>query len=203
MRDVTHTDYAWAANDPSVFDEGFRLTIVTAATVDDVLAGLPSVTATKQGDFARLIDHSYDNVWTSIAGLFQVDDAVVMYEPNGTLDLGRSLRTALSIGRIVLSDNGNPAVAYFEYFCDGSLTTVFEKIFAHSREGTEPDSVLDLMTRIGGFDLDRGPDWEFPDVAHYGTATLALCEAVTGLELKHALLTDSQYLICDFGPEEH
>lgn len=196
MTDVRYTDYAWIRDDPFLFDEGFCLTICTSATIDDVAAVLPAVTASSSGDYEALTEFAYDHGFDLIGGLLQVDDAVVFYEPYGYL--GDDAKQSLSVGRSVVSIDGNPAVSYFKFFRDGSTVTTFEKMFADSRSGEDPDALLPFMERIGGFHLGRDPDEMLPEIVTYHQAAFALAEAITVVRLTHSLLSQSQYRICQF-----
>lgn len=201
MTEVRYTDYAWISDDSRLFDEGFCLTIFSAASVDDVLAVLPPVATSSRGDYQDLTDLAYDHGFDMVGGLLQVDDAVILYEPYGYLD--DDVKQSLSVGRTVVSIDGNPAVSYFQFFRDGSRVTAFEKMFADTRDGDEPDELLPLMEQIGGFDLTREPDEELPEFPTYESASYALGEAVTGVQLTHSLLTQSRYLVCHFARTEH
>lgn len=196
MTDVRYTDYAWIRDDPFLFDEGFCLTICTSATIDDVAAVLPAVTASSSGDYEALTEFAYDHGFDLIGGLLQVDDAVVFYEPHGYH--GDDAKQSLSVGRTAVSIDANPAVSYFKFFRDGSTVTTSEKMFADSRSGEDPDALLPLMERIGGFHLGREPDEMLPEIVTYHQAAFALAEAITVVRLTHSLLSQSQYRICQF-----
>lgn len=144
----------------------FCCTIFNSATIDGLLATLPEAAASSVGDYVALIEIAYDNSFQLIGGFVEVGDAVVLYEPCG--HLCDEEKRSLSAGRTVISNDGNPAVSYFQLFRNGTTVTRFEKIFAHSRDGDEPDALLPLMEQVGGFDLHDAEDDEEPGTIFLG-----------------------------------
>ena len=193
------TDYAWIRDAGVLFQEGFSVTVIADATIEDVLAGLSEPTSSTRGGYDDLVDLARSNSFMAIGGLLETQGAVVLYEPNGYNDAGdRPLRTALSRGRTIVTIDANPAASYFLLFRDGALVTRFERMFAYDRSGSDPDAVLNMMIRIGGFDLDPDSDEDPATESDHLPASYALCEALTGVQLTRSLLSDSQYLICQF-----
>jgi hypothetical protein len=198
MTNVRSADYAWiTVDDPYLLDEGFCLSVFSPATVDDVLAGLPAVTESSTGDLGALCDLAWDNGRDLIGGVLQVGESVVLYEPYGYLD--DDAKQSLSTGRVAVSVDGNLAASHFRFYRDGASVTMFEHMFATSRQGDDPDAVLPLMEEVGGFDLDRGPEDDPALDANYLASSFALCEAITGARLTYRLMSESQFLICRFA----
>lgn len=199
MTDVRFTDYTWISDAGFLFQEGYALTVIAEATIEDVLAGFTEPASSTRGGYDALVDLAYSKSFIAVGGLLETQDAVVLYEPNGCNEAGDwPRRTGLSVGRTVVTIDANMAASYFYLFRDGALVTAFERMFAYDRRGNEPDAALDLMIRIGGFDLDPDLEEDSDTESDHLPASYALCEALTGVTLTRSLLEDSQYLICQF-----
>ncbi|NMM83033.1 hypothetical protein B2J88_01390 [Rhodococcus sp. SRB_17] len=199
----TYRDYAWTRDRPDLF-EAFCLSIIPNVTAEQVLAALPTPASTLIGTYSDLDERAFDNVGRGapdVVGLLEYKSSVVMFEPNGALGINPTIMQPLSSGReIVCNYSGGHGVSHFYWFVDGSLRTSFEPLFADSREGTDPDALLSLMSEIGGFHLDS-PETE-PDEYLDDEATFALCEAVTGIRVTDTLLLESTYVVADIPTSE-
>lgn len=199
MTDVRFTDYVWIGDAGALFQEGFALTVIADASIDEVLTGWTKPTSSTRGGYDDLVNLANSRSFIAVGGLLETQGAVVLYEPNGYLDAGdRPLRRALSMGRTIVTIDANMAASYFYLFREGALVTAFERMFAYDRSGAEPDALLDLMIRIGGFDLDPDLDEDLTIESDHLPASYALCEALTGVKLTRSLLSESDYLICQF-----
>lgn len=194
----TYRDYAWTRDRPDLF-EAFCLTIIPNSTSEHILAALPAATNIQIGTFSELDERAYDMVGRGapdVIGLVEHEGAVVIFEPNGVLGVNPAIMQPLSVGLEAVSNySGAHGVSHFYWFVDGVVRTSFEPLFAHSRDGTDPDALLPLMSQIGGFNLDS-PETE-PDEYLDDEATFALCEAITGIRVTDTLLLESTYILAD------
>ncbi|NUR96356.1 MAG: hypothetical protein HOV67_13985 [Kribbellaceae bacterium] len=78
---------------------------------------------------------------------------------------------------------------------DGQLRVRFEPLFPYHRDGSDPDSLVDVMRRVG-FDLR---DDEDRDYENHTEATFALAEHLTGVKLTREALESADY-ICAKAP---
>lgn len=195
----TFRDYSWTYEGEAAWlFEAYCLTIVRDATIEGVLAALPTAVATAAGDYSTLEARAYDSVGPGaphVIGLFEQDGSVVGFEPNGYLGVTTQAMEPVSAGREVVSHyQGGHGVGGFDWYVNGETRTRFEPLFAYGRDGSEPDALLPLMREVGGFCLDAEAD---PTDFHHFEATFALCEAITTIRVTEGLLRTSQYLVAD------
>lgn len=202
-------EYAWVSDvDVASLFEAFCITIVTEATVAQVVEALPTPVETTEYSYDEMDERVMDGEGQGAhVGLVQQGAAVILVEVNGYLGQYGPIMEPMSRGREVVSQyRGGHGVSGFRWYVDGVVRTAFEPDQSYSREGADPDATLSMMEAIGGFwlfygDLESEPDEPDWDTVHSTESTLALSEAITGVRLTKELLLDSRYLLCVLDQE--
>ncbi|MFJ5901950.1 DUF6461 domain-containing protein [Streptomyces sp. NPDC093064] len=106
----------------------------------------------------------------------------------GTLD---GVLSRLSAGRTAVSHFRNVnAVDHFNWFENAELRLHFEPLFAHYRDGSDPDSLVTPMREVGLAVEEGGAD----DLDMVTAATFALAERVTGIRLTPEFLENTLFI---------
>ncbi|WP_433173525.1 DUF6461 domain-containing protein [Actinoallomurus sp. CA-150999] len=118
-------------------------------------------------------------------------DWTLALEVNGHLGVTPSVVVPVSAGTRLVSHryNGGNAFGSFYWIEDGDIRLEFEPLFAHHREGSTPDALLEDMKQIG-FDLEEDRE----DIGPTTTAAFALAERLTGVRVTPAMLDDAVFL---------
>jgi hypothetical protein len=131
-----------------------------------------------------------------LVGATAVGDWTLTVEPNGHLGVTDQLIRPLSRGTRLVSHFRNiNAVDHFYWVEDGDLRLHFEPLFAHARDGSDPDGLTDVMRQVG-FDLGDDQD---RDRELHTEAAFALTEHLTGVRLTPSLLESAGFL-CGLTP---
>jgi hypothetical protein len=200
-RQATAADYTWFSERYPDLADAFCLTLVRGLTPAEVLHRIDVRQTTNLMGFGEM-SRAY-HAWATTIGndlgklteLFvaatSVDGWTLAVEPNGFLGVTDEIAAALSRGTSVVSVFRNVNVLnYFRWTEDGEVRLRFEPLFPTRREGSDPDSLVDVMRRVG-FDLREGDDRDFENFIE---AALALMEHVTGVRFTFAHLQSAQYL---------
>jgi hypothetical protein len=96
----------------------------------------------------------------------------------------------VSRGRSAVSHFRNVnAVDHFYWFQDGRTRLHFEPLFAHQRDGSDPDGLLTEM-KESGFDLREDDDRDFTG---HTEAAFALAHRITGVRLTPELFASLEF----------
>jgi hypothetical protein len=196
---ATYADFEWTTG-WSEYDS-YCLTFIRDATVTEVVDALPVVADLGERGGHALDAMSWDS-WARIGskrllvGLLQLGFWTVAYEVNGYVGTTNTFMEPLSRGREIVAHHASAAgTGQFARYVDGQTRTMFEPLFASSRQGSAPDELLPLMRRVGGFRLtpDDEEDLEF----HHGPATFAMTHELTGIRLQPYQLTHSVFRVIE------
>jgi Family of unknown function (DUF6461) len=180
-------DYSWFDERFPALAEAYCITLVSGLPPEEVLRRFGATEQAPIAGVADLVAAAFA-AWDRSDG-FQlflaataVGDWTLMVEPNGFLGITESAVVPLSRGRRVVSHFRNVnAVDHFYWIEDGTVRLTFEPLFAHRRDGSDPDALVDVMEQVG-FDVrSGGPDG-------HTAAAFALAEYLTGVRLTPQLL---------------
>jgi uncharacterized protein DUF6461 len=205
-RQATASDYTWFSEHCPDLADAFCLTLVRGLTPAEVLRRIDVRQTTNLTGFGEML-RAY-NAWATTIGndlgrlteLFvagtSVDGWTLAVEPNGFLGVTDEIAVALSHGTSAVSVFRNVNVLNcFRWTEDGKVRLKFEPLFPTRREGSDADSLVEVMRQVG-FDFREGDD---RDIENFIEAALALMEHVTGVRLTFAHLQSAQYL-CGTAP---
>jgi uncharacterized protein DUF6461 len=153
------------------------ITFVRGDNEDDALRRFGGDPATARWmTLTEVAEESYNNKYPYwYAPLLLVDtinDRVVIFEDNGTQGIRHEALQAVSQGTEMVSVFWNVnALQRFIYAVDGKTITEFELLFPKSRQGAEPDRLLDYM---------RDLPFEMGNTVE---SAMALSERITGVRI--------------------
>ena len=191
-------DYTWFDERFPDLAEAYCITLVSGIPPEEVLRRFGATEETRTAGVAELTATAYD-AWDRYDGgrLFlaatAVGDWTLVVEPNGFLGITEAAVVPLSRGRRVVSHFRNVnAVDHFYWIEDGTVRLTFEPLFAHRRDGSDPDALVDVMEQVG-FDVRSG------DGERHTEAAFALAEHLTGVRLTPELLGSAPF-VCGTAP---
>jgi hypothetical protein len=187
-------DYTWFAK--THLYEAYCLTLVRGLGRSDALARIDAEPTGSVFGLMNFINYAYDNAsWRTGSpfpiGAVELDGWTLLVEANGFLGVTAAVIRPLSAGTRVVSHYRNvDAEDRFCWMDDGELRLQFEPLFPYIREGSEPDSLIDVMRQVG-FDLRNIEDHDYE---LHTEAAFALAEHLTGVRLTYELLDTADYL---------
>lgn len=204
--------YDWVTDSDAngyLFD-AYCLTLIPRVTIAQFLQLLPTTpTIIGECDFATLDERGIDVLREDTpgggVGLVELENGVMMFEPNGYVGISPSVMGPVSVGRTIASHyRGGHGVTSFHWYVDGQLATGFEPFQPSGRDGEQPDALVPLMQAIGGFHLDYNDeedddadeDFSWLDLPS-DQATFTLTEILTGIPITLDLIRQSTYLSLD------
>ncbi|MFJ9678445.1 DUF6461 domain-containing protein [Streptomyces sp. NPDC101194] len=201
MSEATAHDYLWFGRHFPFLAEAYCVTLVRGPAPDALLKRLGATELRRVTGVDDLTEPAYE-AWDThdgdrlFAGVTGVGEWAVMIEPNGYLGISDEFLVPLSRGTTAVSHFRNVnAVDHFNWYEDGERRLHFEPLFAHSRDGSDPDGSLDTM-RAAGFDLSEDDERSYE---LHTEAAFALAERLTGVRLTRELLDASEF-VCGAVP---
>jgi hypothetical protein len=196
MREITTAaDYAWLRQDHPDLLDAYCVTLVGDMAPRELLQRLGAEPGETVSGVPALAEPSYD-AWDEfdgeqlLAGAAAVGDWTLMVEYNGYVGTTTELMAPVSRGRSVVSHFRNVnAVDHFSWLQDGRTRLHFEPLFAHQRDGSDPDGLLTEMTE-SGFDLREDDDRDFTG---HTEAAFALAHRITGVRLTPELFASLEF----------
>jgi hypothetical protein len=194
---ATYADYEWISDRPEGLFDAYCLTLARALTPDEFLARIDARPDTSRTGVDELFAPSME-LWERFpdAGLMigvtvvrggEADWALGL-EVNGFLGVTPEVLVPLSAGTRVVSHYASEGVSSFYWAEDGEIRLSFKPLDVESREGAEPDALLDTMQEVG-FDLsDDGDNLDHPEAAAF-----ALAERLTGVRVTADMLEQATY----------
>jgi hypothetical protein len=197
---VTAEDYSWWRQWRPAWAEAHCVTLVSDATVEDVIDSLHAHEVTR----AQGIDALYERVvedwpgdYDPFAAKIGVADIghgwVLVAEINGYAGVTEALVGPVSSGRTVVSHFGNVnAVHRFQWWRDGLLLVDFDPMFPMERYGSDPDALAEYIMGVG-IRIDAEPE----DIAgaDLSAAGFALAERITGVACTPDMFERSDFLM--------
>ena len=201
---ATAADYAWFAGRPAGLSEAYCLTFARGLSTADFLGRLGARPEAVRTGIQSLSALSMD-LWSGDTGgsslLIGVTPVpgnagawALGVEVNGFLGATESVIVPLSAGTTVVSVYRNfNAGNRFYWVEDGGIQLDFEPAEPGYRDGSAPDTLLDVMRQVGfEFGEDGMPE-------RSDEAALALAAYVTGVRLTPELLEQATYQ-CGVAP---
>ncbi|MGW1840384.1 DUF6461 domain-containing protein [Streptomyces sp. NPDC002067] len=189
---TTAADYAWLRERYEELMEAYCVTLIHGLAPQEVLRALGAEPAPGVTGVAGLSEPAYeagdeDRLFLGVASLGEWS---LMVEYNGYLGVTDEAMLPLSQGRTVVSHFRNVnAVDHFYWYRDGAIRLHFEPLFAHDRDGTHPDELIDAM-RESGFDLSDADDRV---IDAHTEAAFALAHHLTGVRLSPELFERAEF----------
>jgi hypothetical protein len=197
---VTAEDYSWWGQWRPSWAEAHCVTLVSDATVEDVVDSLRAhAVARVQGIdalYERVVEdwpEDYDP-FTAKIGIADIGHGwVLVAEINGYAGVTEALIGPVSSGRTVVSHFGNVnAVHRFQWWHDGRLLVDFDPMFPTERYGSDPDALAEHIGG-GGILVDAEPE-DINDV-DLSAAAFALAERITGVACTPEMFERSDSLV--------
>ncbi|MFE2545530.1 DUF6461 domain-containing protein [Actinacidiphila glaucinigra] len=196
MTSPTAEDYRWFEADFARLAEAYCVTLVHGIAPAEVLRVLRAEVRGHCTGAGTLDDHAYEAALVhqgshGYIGVAALDGWSVMLEPNGYIGTLGGALAPLSVGRTVVSHFRNVnAVDHFNWFENGQSRLHFEPLFAHHRDGSDPDSLVTAMREVGLTTEEDGED----DLDVVTAAAFALAERVTGVRLTPEFLETARFV---------
>jgi hypothetical protein len=192
---TTAADYLWIRERYASLTEAYCLTLVQDITPERLLQELGAEPVLRVTGVEGLGEPSYAS-WDEcegdrlFVGVAAVGDWSLMAEYNGYVGVRPAAMLPVSRGRRVVSHFRNVnAVDHFYWFEDGEVRLHFQPLFAHNRDGSDPDGLSARMREVG-FDLSDAEDRDY----HLHTeAAFALAHHLTGIRLTSDLLDSARF----------
>lgn len=199
----TAADYLWVEEQYPDLLEAYCLTLVRGLGPGELLEEIgaqPGVSRTGVAALAELSHAAYHDD-SMLVGVTAIDgDWTLMVEHNGYLGVTDETMVAASRGRTIVAHFRNVnAVDRFSWYEDGTVRLYFEPLFAHQRDGTHPDELLDQM-RESGFDVrdpdgdDFDEDVDEHDIELITEAAFALAHWITGVRVTPEHFASADFL---------
>ncbi|HWD78252.1 MAG TPA: DUF6461 domain-containing protein [Kribbella sp.] len=189
-------DYSWFQQ--TVVSYAYCLTLVRGLDATEALRRIEGEPGQLVSGLPAFVDFAQRNFpWSGASdqrfcvGATELQGWTLLLESNGFLGVTTEVIQPLSDGTRVVSHYRN--VDAEDRFCwmeDGELRVRFEPLFPYHRDGSEPDSLVDVMLQVG-FDLR---DDEDRDYENHTEAAFALAEHLTGVKLTRETLESADYL---------
>ncbi|MFR9777071.1 DUF6461 domain-containing protein [Micromonospora sp. MS34] len=198
---ATASDYTWFSDRLPGLAEAYCLTLVKGLTPAGLLDRLGARYQCRVTGAEALLDpahqaweeHESDRMFVAVTA---IGEWVLVVEPNGYLGTLDKAIIPLSKGTRLVSHFRNVnAVDHFFWLDDGDLRLHFEPLFPTSRDGSDPDGLVEVMRQVG-FDLSEDDDASYE---LHTEAAFALAEHLTGVRLTPELLETATY-ICGTAP---
>jgi hypothetical protein len=210
----TADDYAWFADDGYGLTVESCITLVKGLTSEEVVRRVGGAEVARMTGLDDLLQHRFgvevrpdrvaadgsynadavtDNTLVAVTDL---PGGALMLEQHGELGIWHSVNGPLSRGTTVVSvcitEVNEPRFVWVQ---DGDVQLNFDMFFAAWREGSNPNSLVDVMKSIGfnfnPVDDPDDPGWVFDPQAP--VRAFALAEHVTGVGFTRETLDTSTY----------
>ena len=202
---ATADDYRWFEADFPRLAEAYCVTVVRGITPAEVLGLLQAEVRGNCVGVRALDEHAHKAAQVhrgshGYLGVAPLGGWSVMVEPNGYLGTLDGVLSRLSAGRTAVSHFCNVnAVDHFNWYEDGELRLHFEPLFAHDRDGSDPDGLVTSMREVGFVveeveELEEGEEADADDADIVTAAAFALAERVTGVRLTPEFLEDAPFV---------
>ncbi|MEU2611360.1 DUF6461 domain-containing protein [Micromonospora sp. NPDC007271] len=195
------SDYTWFADRFPGLMEAYCLTLVNGLTPSGLLDRLGAREECRVTGAEELLEPAHQ-AWEehqgdgSFVGATAVGDWTLAVEPNGYLGTLDEAIVPLSKGTRLVSHFRNVnAVDHFFWLDDGELRLHFEPLFPTARDGSDPDSLVEVMRQVG-FDLREEDDASYE---LHTEAAFALAEYLTAVRLTPEFLETATY-VCGIAP---